>query len=50
MITFTDSQVKIPGCDHIFVLMQIREYFEVREIDDELVYMIAGSELPGLES
>jgi hypothetical protein len=30
--------------------MLIDEILEIREVDDELVYMIAGSELLGLES
>lgn len=50
MITFHDADKLFPGCRYIFTLMVIDQILEIKEVDDELVYMIAGSELLGLES
>lgn len=49
-ITYQDADKLFSGCKYVFAHMVIDEILEIKEIDDELVYVIVGSDFAGLES
>lgn len=49
-ITYHEAQATFPGCSHIIASMVIDEILVIREVDDEVVYCIVGSDFPRFDS
>jgi hypothetical protein len=47
-ISYHEVHAAFPDCDHVLAMMLIDEILEIKEVDDELVYIISVDNINGV--